>query len=211
MRHHLLATLLHYANADPPLFCQRTEFYALKERLLRRWGRLADYDLQEIRKECWGTRRWDPEHGDYEYLGCRDDCPRCGGTGIFHIRWIWLERWEWCGYVFHRPSRESFTRPDYQVSIHGRIEHPHYGWASSEAVLWLYLLCGEWRLLWRALRSSCSCGRYWWPLLNVQRVTMRLCMWLSWRRCFCGRLYPTWGSGWQVCRQCRRGPVELPF
>jgi hypothetical protein len=33
-------------------------------------------------------------------------------------------------------------------------------------------------------------------------------MWLAWRKCWCGRYFPTFGSGWQICRKCRK-PVEL--
>lgn len=199
----LLATLLHYANADPH-FLHRADFYALKHCLLKRYGRFAGHDIQEIRKECYGRRdRW---YGDWE--GCPGEkCPKCGGTGVFDIRWFRLERWEWGGYTFHVPSGESRKIPSPyppKGMICGRITHPDYGRASHEAALWLYLLCGEWRLLWWSLRGSCCCGWYWWPLLNVQRVVMHLSMWLSWRKCFCGRWFPTWGSGWQVCRRCRK-------
>lgn len=205
----MLATLLHYANADAP-FLHRTEFYALKTRLLERYGTKTAIETQEIRKKCWG---WRDEYGGDK--GCRgDDCTKCGGTGVYSLRWVKLERWQWCGYVFHRPIGYQFNPPDpTTVKIFGRIEHADYGRASQEAALWLYLLCGEWRLLWKSLRSSCACGWYWWPMLNLQRVTMELSMFLSWRKCFCGRRFPTWGSGWQMCRKCRR-PVsieEIPF
>src|SRR5690606_6681754 len=138
-------TLLHYANASPPW--NRTEFYALKERLLRQHGRFLGHDIQEITKECWGHREWDNEWGEYGYLDCtKDDKCRCRGTGIFDRRWIRLERWEWCGYVFHRPVDDTRIAPVDMNNvlrapdIVGRIEHPDYGDKSNEAVLWLYLL-----------------------------------------------------------------------
>jgi len=204
------ATLLHYANAHPPL--DRAAFYALKDRLLRKHARFARHQIQEIRKECCGP--WNRE------LDCRagcpgEKCPCCGGTGVYDIRWVRLERWEWAGYTFHIPAGDTRQIPSpYPPDgmIRGRIEHASYGRKSREAVLWLYLLCGEWRMLWRSLIGSCSCGRYWWPLLNVQRVVMHLSMWLSWRKCWCGRWYPTWGSGWCVCQKCRNKPSEpIPF
>ena len=204
MYQRILATLLHYANASPPV--NRTEFYALKDRLCRRYAEFRGHDIQEIRKECWGDQR--DVYGDWG--GCGPNCRRCGGTGIFDVRWVRLERWHWFGYVFHRPDGDTRIKPD-SVQIHGRIEHPNYGRASNEAALWLYLLCGEWRLLWRALKGSRCCGWYWWPLLNVQRVVMELAMLLHWRRCWCGRRYPTWGSGWQICRKCRNEKQEVPF
>jgi hypothetical protein len=206
MRQRILATLLHYANASPPT--ERTAFYDLKERLLQRYGTFRGHDLQEIRKPCWGWGWWRDDGG----AKCGPKCFRCGGTGIFDLRWVRLERWEWMGYVFHRPAGDTRIKPEGHVAIQGRIEHPRYGRASSEAALWLYLLCGEWALLWRALRGSSCCGWYLWPLLNVQRVTMHAALWLSRQRCcFCGKTFFTWGSGWQVCKPCRDVPREIPF
>lgn len=197
----IVSTLLHYANASPPH--NRTEFYALKSRLVEEHGRFCGHDLQEIRKECWGPLVPFSEGGyEGERRGCQGEkCRNCGGTGVFDIRWIRLQRWEWCGRVFHSPDGETRRPPDAgSVNIFGRIEHPKYGRASHEAVLWLYLLCGEWRLFWKAMRGSCCCGWVWWPLLNVQKVVMHL----------------TWGSGRQICRRCWNAPSwddnqEIPF
>jgi hypothetical protein len=204
----LLALLLHYANADPPMY--RESFYALKERLLRRYGTFRGHDLQEIRKECYGDGWWRYEGGE----PCGPKCRRCGGTGVYDMRWVRLERWEWCGYSFHRPDGDTHKPPDpANVRIFGRIEHPNYGRASNEAALWLYMLCGEWSLLWRSLKSSRCCGWYWWPMLNVQRVVMELSMRLRWQKCWCGKWFPTWGSGWQCCWKCRQPSAveEIPF
>ena len=44
----ILAKLLHYANADPPI--DRDRFYAVKDRLLSRYGRFEGHELQEIKK-----------------------------------------------------------------------------------------------------------------------------------------------------------------
>jgi hypothetical protein len=206
----ITATLLHYANASPPH--ARRAFYAVKDRLLRKYARFTGHQIQEIRKECWGP--WNRE-SDCR-AGCLGEkCPHCRGTGVYDIRWVRLERWQWGKYVFHIPAGDTRTIPSpYPPDgmIRGRIEHANYGRKSHEALLWLYLLCGEWRLLWRSLTGACSRGWYWWPLLNVQRVAMNLSMFLSWRKCFCGRWYPTWGSGWCVCRKCRSLPDEpIPF
>ena len=207
IRQRLVATLLHYANAGQPAY--RAEFYALKERLLRKYGRFCGHDLQEIKKECYG------EHtGLYEWDGCKGaKCRRCRGTGIFDIRWVRLERWEWCGYSFHRPVDDTRVPPAIgTVKIFGRIEHPDYGLKSSEAVLWLYLLCAEFRLFARSLRASRYASPRWWPLLRLQALVFELAMRFGWRRCWCGRWFPTWGSGWQICKKCRhQEPCEIPF
>lgn len=188
----------------------RNEFYRLKERLLRKHGTLRGHDIQEITKECWGWRRWDYDAGEYEYLPCGPDCRRCGGTGIFDQRWVRLERWQWGKYVFHIPSGDTRIKPD-SVQIRGRIEHPYRGRIHNEAALWLFLLCGEWALFWRAMCSWSCCGWYGWPLTNMQRVTMWLAVKLRRQKCWCGKWYWTWGSGWQVCPHCRREPDDIPF
>lgn len=184
----LLATLLHYANADTGA-TYRQEFYALKERLLRRYGRFDGHQIQEIKKLCWGP--WGHEYG--ERAGCKGEgCPHCRGTGVFDIRWVRLERWVWQGYVFHRPVDDTRIIPSpYPPAnmIHGRIEHPRYGRGANEARLWLYLLCGELRLFWKDWTSHAYCGWSWWPLTNMQRAVMNLSMHFHVARCRCGRRY----------------------
>lgn len=203
--------LLHYANASPPS-CYRQDFYAIKRRLLERHATPDGEDVQHIVKKCYG-RDWDE--------GCTHDARcKCGGTGIFDERWITLKRWRWGRYVFHSPL-DGFVMPGKVPCrvIEGYVRHANYGRASGEALLWLYLLCGEWRMLWRQLRASHACGWYWWPMLNVQRAVMNLSMKLRWHRCHCGRAFPPWGHGWLVCPKCRepsRGPMavtvdDLPF
>lgn len=209
MRQRILARLLHLANSGHPW--RRTEFYAIKERLLRRYATFRGHHMQEIRKECWGPRLgWD-EYGDPVRGKCGPTCRQCGGTGLFDIRWVRLERWRWGKFEFHIPAGDTRVRPAGHVDIVGRIEHRDYGRLSNEAVLWLYLLAGEWQEFRRVMVCGSCCGRYWWPLTNLQRIAMRLNMKLSWRRCWCGRMFPTWGRGWCVCKRCRTIPKEAPF
>lgn len=198
----LLSTLLHYANTRAHSV-DRNDFYSLKRRLLQRYGKYVGHDIQEIRKECWGF---------YQDRKCPGTtCMKCGGTGIYQLKYIHLDRWQWGRYVFHIPGQTLSRLPDpTTVTIVGRIEHPDYGLKASEATLWLYLLCGEWSLLWKALRTSRYCKPRWWPLLNLQAVVMPTAMFLSWKRCWCGRRFPTWGSGWQCCRKCRRAVIYVP-
>jgi hypothetical protein len=170
----------------------RTEFYDLKNKLLIRFGHFEGHQIQEIRKHCWG---------EYE-CGCKPACRRCCGSGIYDLFWVTLERWQWGRFSFHRPVGRSRIKPDL-VQIHGYIEHKKYGRASGEAVLWLYLFCGEWRRLWRTLTITKCCGWYAWPLLNIQRLIFNGRIFFSWRKCWCGSWFPTWGSGWCVCYKCR--------
>lgn len=75
-------------------------FYELKRRLVRRYGRFVRNINQEILRECWGC-----EDGPVQ------GCSRCGGTGVYSIRWWRLATWEAYGHVFHWPASELFSRP----------------------------------------------------------------------------------------------------
>lgn len=208
------AWLLHLANANPP-FSTRQEFYTLKHRLLKRYGHFEGHQIQEIRKDCWGPGRINDAYGEYEYQGCRGEtCPRCRGTGVFDIRWVRLERWTWGRYVFHVPSGDTRVIPSPyppRDMIRGRIEHLHDHQRSREALLWLYLLCGQYRTWWHECGGhNCTCRLY--PLLNLHRVVAKLRSRFSRRTCGCGRRFWTWGTGWGICPRCRRQPVdEMPF
>src|ERR1051325_814469 len=151
------AFLLHLANSNPPF--DRREFYALKERLLRRHGTPDGYDTQDIVKRCWGP----------DQDGCLGKkCWRCGGTGIYDRRITSLQRFVWCGFRFHVPVSFGIHNP--LITIHGHVQHKTYGRACAEAAIWLFLLCGEFRLAWRPMTISYRYGWYAWPLLNVGRM-----------------------------------------
>lgn len=202
----VLAWLCHYANADP----MGREFYELKERLLRQYAEFMGHDIQEITKECWGDK-WDREDG-YWY-GCSDTCTRCGGTGVFDRRWVRLQKWRWGRFWFHIPDGSTRIKPE-TVQIVGRVKHQDYGKASREAELWLYLVTMHWRTFWEMLTRQSYCNPGWWPLCRLQKIAMWTRMKLRIHRCWCGRRFMTWGSGWMVCRQCRnRKPSvdEIPF
>jgi hypothetical protein len=192
--------LLHLANAERSV---GRDFYECKTFLLRRYGRFDGHDMQEIQKECWGYR--DDE--------CGPQCRKCGGTGIYSQKWIRLERWKLGNYLFHVPNGTTYSRPD-SVQIQGRIEHADYGLKSREAQLWLYLLSGEFLKLLHALRSSCYCYPKWWPMCRFQKLFMTWHLFLAWRKCWCGRWFPTLGRGWCVCGKCRsksKDVSNVPF
>ena len=192
----VLAKLCHYANADP---CHRPLFYELKTRLLQQYAQFCGHDIQEIVNECHGglDSMGDPR-------GCKGkQCRRCGGTGIYQRKWIRLQRWQWGKYTFHVPDGMTAIKPE-SVQIHGRIQHSNYGKASREAELWLYLLTMQLRSFWKVLRSSSYLSPGLWPMCRLQKIAMWASMKLSWRRCWCGKMFPTWGSGWCICKKCRQ-------
>lgn len=206
----VLAWLLHYANSDPSY--PKKTFYDLKDKLLRKYAEFRGHDIQVITKECYGKfdNMGDP-------LGCiGDGCRRCGGTGIYDRRWIRLQRWHWGKYVFHIPDGETRRMPD-SVQIHGHVFHADYGKASREAELWLYIVTLQFKTWWKVASSGCYCSPGWWPMCRLQKIAMWARMKFSWQRCWCGKLFPTWGKGWMMCKKCRQPKSildqdnEVPF
>lgn len=214
-----LSRLLWLANASPPTGCRR-EFYAVKDAILRRWGRPDGHDWQEITHYCWRC-----EGGGIVDDGWGEDdrCPKCGGTGIWDRFWVRLERWEIGGRVFHRPAERVWGRPDEPVAIVGRVEHARVGWAGQEAGLWLLLLFDRAAFA-REMTSGWPRGPTLpYPLVTLRRATGRLGMLRSKfrrRRCsVCGRPFRQglrrWRSHTYLCGPCDRRPRprddEIPF
>lgn len=200
----VLAWLCHYANANPS-GCRNT-FYALKDRLLNQYAEFLGYEMQEITKPCWGDKRDD--YGDWH--GCGPTCRRCGGTGIFDRKWIRLQRWEWGKYVFHIPDGSTRIQPD-SVQIHGRIKHANHVLASREAELWLYVVTLQFGMWWHVLSTSHYVYPKLWPMCRLQKYAMAARMTFTRRRCFCGKRFFKWGTGWLVCKQCRRSRHETNY
>ena len=212
----LLAWLLWQANGDPHVVA-RQEFYALKERLLRRHGQHVGDDLQHIRKPCWG----------YRGEGCDDECRKCGGTGIFDEFWVLLQRWRMGRYTFHVPTgQRSWTPPLARPTIEGFIRHSDrdHGMA-HEAALWLFLLYDP-KTFWRLLRVTRLGSPRWLPLSRIQAVVFEVRMFiyrLKIQRCVgCGRWTVRWSNACVFSLQCRacehaqrrrwaEGSAEPPF
>jgi hypothetical protein len=132
----LLANLLHLANAAPPYGDWRREhFYAMKQRILERFGRRDGEDIQFITKPCWGDRR-----RGYRGVCTRDQECRCGGSGVYDFYWVRLERWRMGDHIFHRPVERLRSSPG-KVTIEGIIRHQVPDrWQAHEAHLLLSLI-----------------------------------------------------------------------
>lgn len=200
-----LAWLLGLGNARARGSSLDREFYALKDRLLRKYGTRDGVDIQHIKRECWGYE----EDGKCLGKGCR----RCGGSGVWDEKWIELERWAIGGRVFHRPSGFRYSAPSAddlfapRNVIEGLITHYDVSYrASSEARLWLFLLFD--RRAWRhEIGRSRACGWQWRPMLALQAIVfeIRMALALPWnRRCLCGRriIRPFSRQYHFACRRC---------
>lgn len=108
-----LAIVLKHANSAPPSNdCQREAFFALKSAICENYGAYDGDDIQHITRPCWG----------YRYIPCDDDCPKCGGSGIYSEKWVILKRWKIGGFVFHKPDR-TIAGSLQPATINGLIRH----------------------------------------------------------------------------------------
>lgn len=127
------------------------------------------------------------------------------------LSWWSLIRYKWHGYSFHVPDFEMYSDPQLPVTVNGRIEHRDCNYRfCQEGGLWLYLFCGEWKLLWRELISHRACGWVWYPFLTLQQITMEVNMRLSRHKCYrCNKRFWTWGTGWQMCWKCQKREAAM--
>jgi hypothetical protein len=206
MTRRLLGWLLHRANSSPPL-TGRTEFYALKDRLLARYGTPDGEDVQHIADGCWGC------DGTGRYDGSGYRCRKCWDTGVYRERWTRLVRWTLGGYRFHTIApRQDVWGPGTPASIEGRVARRDYGRLAAECQLWLALALDR-RLFRRLVSGSCYCSPGLWPMLRLQKVAFDLRMFagrLKRRTCSqCGRPFRRWtAAGWVACRACRVKPTD---
>jgi hypothetical protein len=165
----LLSWLLMSANTDPGIL-RRDEFYAIKERLLMRYGTIQGTEIQHIKKDCFtcdGTGEYEPEV----------DCYKCWGTGVYQEFWVKLISWDWNGYSFHQPverKHKPFLSEDgshVPITHEGYITKLHH-WAANESRLWLFLLFDR-KTFFRAMKSSCQC-RPRLPLSIIQKIVFDL-------------------------------------
>jgi hypothetical protein len=193
----LLPWLLHLANAHPSA-SGRERFYALKDRLLEQLATEDGHDVQHLMAECWGW--W----AAGECTG--STCTKCGGTGIWHERWVLLRRYRLGRYVFHRPVMTRHFPPPAGDSaphalIEGRIEHADIGRRSSnEARLWLALLLDR-RLFVIEVRSGRILNPGWFPLSRIQWALFGLAKLGHRARKWWFRLFP-------ICYVCRERSVR---
>lgn len=143
----LLGNVLHCANSGPSLAI-RSRFYALKERILQRYGTGDGFDVQHIVKECWNCDGTGRVYEDMFHLGVTTSifmgkCHRCT-DGVYEQFWVRLERHRLGEHVFHTPRERYYQDPELVLQhpvIEGYVRHREYpGHLPAEAALWLFLV-----------------------------------------------------------------------
>ncbi len=109
MKKKILAWLLFHANRQS----SSPAFYAIKNKLLERFGETVGYDIQFLAgKECFACNATGIYVGYYWESGERwhDTCNRCWGTGWFkRPRWAILAKVSFGKFTFHRPIESFYT------------------------------------------------------------------------------------------------------
>jgi hypothetical protein len=124
----ILSWLLHYANRK----YHDEEFYAIKNRLLKKYGKHICYDVQFIEgKSCYtcdGTGiyigyRWSSIHWG-KLVTYKETCNSCYQGWYKRPVWNILARLQFGKYTFHQPFQRSYTKPDNGIPvIDGYIDH----------------------------------------------------------------------------------------
>lgn len=160
----MIARLLHIANTSPPADKKCKErFYAMKQRILRRFGAEDGHDIQHIPgKKCWSC------DGTGEYYEPHD-CHKCDGTGWFKSPvWVLLKRWKFGRYTFHEPIKRHYRKPDDDLHdrpiIKGYVEHASYSLKKTYRARLILALLFDWQLLWMMSDN-------WW----IRKVISRKC------------------------------------
>lgn len=151
---YLLAFLLHHANRAVHEIQCKDEFYKIKNKLLKKYGKHVNYDIQHIPgKKCYTCGGSGIYTGYYMMSGEKwtDTCNRCWRGWYQLPKWICLSRMKMGLYFFHQPlkreecARNPFTQDElgWQVSnrpvIEGYIEHK-VTWLGRPSVLLLLFL-----------------------------------------------------------------------
>jgi hypothetical protein len=175
----LLGFLLFHANRDP---LEKKSFYAIKERLLRRYGKKVGADVQHLAgvrcNRCDRGRHW---HWIYDWHGFGyESCWHCDGTGWYKPeRWVLLLRIQVGGHIFHRPVStayyECWLPPTVRARVlDGYVKHPSSPFhLSRECCLWLYLFFDRERFR-KEMRLGIGCEHYFTPFVAWQNYLFLL-------------------------------------
>ena len=137
----LLSWLLHHANRQ----YRSPEFYAIKNRLLKKYGKHICYDVQFIEGKkchsCGGTGIYSKHYDNYGFVSGVNYCYNCFNGWYKRPVWNILARLQFGNYTFHQPYQRSYTKPDNGIKvIEGYIEHNHskYGEFAAGILFLIY-------------------------------------------------------------------------
>lgn len=171
----LLSYLLHHANRHT----KSETFYAIKDRILSKYGKQVGYDIQHIPgKVCHscGGKGVHPKYSNMPPYKVYDwaDCWHCIGGYYKLPQWICLARIKFGRYVFHKPLKreKAFKNPfttenmGWEVAdkpvIKGYIEHTRSRISYPAFLLMFYLYNRPmFVLLWQQYKQDLRNQWYW--------------------------------------------------
>jgi hypothetical protein len=142
IKKYILGWLLHLANRDVGIF-YKEQFYAIKKKLLLKYGTYLGEEIQHIRKECYSCDSTGIFKCDWKLS---ETCFNCRGTGVYEQYWTRLDKYKLGRYTFHNPTKRQYEYEPLFEKIElpliiGYIHHksPKYR-MGTEAKLWLFLI-----------------------------------------------------------------------
>jgi hypothetical protein len=183
----LLSTILHHANRST----KSDRFYAIKNRILDRFGRIVGYDIQHIPgKKCFTCGGRGIYVGYYWESGdeWQDTCNRCWGNGWYKDpQWNILELKSFGKFRFHKPIERFRSLKklnaycddkgiDQARPIDGYIDH-RYSRYGNWAVLILHIVY-ERRFPPIDVGFGLGWPCYWWKFQNWPAAICHI----AWRR-----------------------------
>lgn len=149
MKAFIISWLLHHANRKH----KSPEFYVIKNRILKKYGKHRCYDVQFIEgKKCYSCNGsglfWVYYRGEY------DTCWHCHNGWYKRPVWNVLSRVEFGKYSFHQPFARSYTKPENSIGIiEGYIEHnkSNYSDFAGFVLFQIYDFKGYWKRLYQSV------------------------------------------------------------
>lgn len=220
----LLGEVLHVANATPPVLA-KSDFYRMKDRLLRRFGTPDGFDVQHIVKEChacYGQKTITEEIRNCGVVvSVERNCRRCNGTGVYEQFWTHLLRYTIGQRQFHLPERKFYEDPHLELQrpmITGYVTHRRYPfYFSNEAFLLLALLFdrklfaenfGRWGMSSWKVTPLVILSNFAWKAKRFHLTIEKICWrarrtFIEFRQRHCRHEFPTETSWYfDVCSKC---------
>jgi len=166
----------------------RSAFYAIKDKVLSRYGDVIGYDVQHIKgkrcNSCGGSGRH-PKYGHngkvYDYA----DCYHCWGGWYKFPIWVALHRIQYGNFVFHKPLKrhECVHNPfseeviGWKVTdspvIEGYIEHKDH-WFGDYAMLILFWFYNK------SIFDVLFKQKWYWKKVRIRNWFKRKTTWYGW-------------------------------
>lgn len=166
----------------------RNAFYAIKDKVLSKWGNVIGYDIQHIKGKRCNSCDGHGRHAKYGHNGKiydYADCYHCWGGWYKLPIWVALHRIQYGNFVFHKPLKRhecvgnpfSEEEMGWKVSespvIEGYIEHKDH-WFGDYAMLILFWFYN------RPIFDIVFKKKWYWKKVAIRNWFKRKLTWTGW-------------------------------